>query len=86
MNDDDAGHLVRTGVRDGRGAGGGGDGGRRKRGAGVAVPGEAADAVVFEENKVRSSEIERRETAQNERKIREENTAFCATNSSNPHY
>ena len=47
--------------------------GRGEGGEGVAVQGEAADEVVFEENKVRSKEAECGEEAQNEREVRQEN-------------
>ena len=56
----------------------GGDRGRRERGEGVKVQREEANKVVFQENKVRGSEIECREETQNEREVCEEGF-FCST-------
>ena len=55
-----------------------GDDGRRAGGAGVAVPGEAADAAVRQEDPVRGAQAQRREAAAHEGPVREAQLAAAA--------
>lgn len=73
--------CVRRDEDDGRTCGGG-NGGRRAGGEGVEVPRKTEDEVVFEENPVRGSEIERGEKTSNEREVRKESklSSVCSIN------
>ena len=51
---------------------------RRAGGAGVAVPGEAADAAVRQEDPVRGAQAQRREAAAHEGPVREAQLAAAA--------